>query len=218
MLEVAVLLPALLALWLGLWRHVLLELAQTRSVLAARHLAWASSRLHESGSAAQKRAKDFFPPRATVAVEVEGMSPTNDMRNLAASVGAILAQPDAGKEWSRATVAAALPALPFAAPLPPGGKADRRPVPPLSTHPETCYAVNRSTDTAAYFVKAFALPVLRADLTAGKMGPRALMGLVLDGLKSAVFGEMGDESEAMLSLLMDGLVSPIERIIEEILG
>jgi hypothetical protein len=217
MLETALLVPALLALFLGLWQHVLLELAQTRSILAARHLAWASSFLHEGTEAAKKRANDFFPANATLSVEVEGYSVTNDMRNLAAAVGAILAKPDEGEEWSRATVKADLPVLPHAAPLPLGGTGELGKVLSLPTREENCWAVNRSTDTRAYFVKAFALPILRADLTLGKMGPRILMDYLLDKLKEAVFGEMDDETENMLSLLIDGLIEPIKRIIEEIL-
>jgi len=48
MLEACILIPVLLSLFLGLWHHALLSQAQTRSILAARHVAWARATLNKS--------------------------------------------------------------------------------------------------------------------------------------------------------------------------
>lgn len=215
MLETAIVLPALLALFLGLWQHVLLELAQTRAFLAARHVAWASSYLHESDSAAQKRAKAFFPSGAAVTASCKGISTKNEAANLAAQVALVFADPEKGKDWSEAKVQATVPALPYAAPDPPGGRFSAPDyLGTVKTHEETCYAVNRSPGTVAYFVKAIGLPICRLDLVAAKMIPRLFRTYILKGLKAAMFGDQDDDTKAILGVIFDVVLDGVEKLVD----
>ena len=220
MLETAIVVPALLALFLGLWQHVLLELAQTRAILAARHVAWASSYLHESDADAQKRAKAFFPDGAAVSATCKGISTKNEAANAAAQVALVFADPETGKDWSEATVQATVPALPFAAPLPPGGGPNRGAVPDflasVKTHAETCYAVNRCPGTVAYFIKAVVLPICRLDLVAAKMIPRLFRILIVKGLKSALFGGQDDATKEILGVIFDVVLDGVDKLVDRI--
>jgi hypothetical protein len=217
MLETAIVVPALLALFLGLWQHVLLELAQTRAFLAARHVAWASSYLHESDANAQKRAKAFFPDGAEISATCKGITTKNEAANLAAQVALVFADPEKGKDWSEATVQATVPVLPYAAPLPPGGGQDRWAVPDflgsVKTHAETCYALNRCAGTRAYFIKSVVLPVFRLDLVAAKMIPRLFRIYIVKGLKSAMFGDKDDDTKAILGVIFDVVLDGVEKLI-----
>ena len=222
MLETAIVVPALLALFLGLWQHVLLELAQTRAFLAARHVAWASSYLHESDGNAQKRAKAFFPDGADVSATCTGITTKNEAANAAAQVALLFADPETGKDWSEAKVQATVPLLPYAAPLPPGGGQDRWSVPDflgsVKTHAETCYAVNRCPGTVAYFPKAIGLPICRLDLVAAKMIPRLFRIYIVKGLKSAMFGDKDDDTKAILGLFFDVVLDGLEKLVDVIFG
>ena len=222
MLETAIVVPALLALFLGLWQHVLLELAQTRAFLAARHVAWASSYLHESDANAQKRAKAFFPDGADVSATCKGITTKNEAANAAAQVALVMADPEKGKDWSEATVQATVPALPYAAPLPPGGGKDRWAVPDflaaVKTHAETCYAVNRCPGTVAYFPKAIVLPICRLDLVAAKMIPRLFRMFIIKGLKAGMFGDLDDDTKAILGVVFDVVLDGVEKLIGWLFG
>jgi len=216
MLETAILLPALLALFLGLWHHVLLQQAQTRSLLAARHVAWASSYLHESNARAKARASAFFPAGTTLETTAKGIESKNDARNFAAWAAALVAEPDEGMEWSEGTVQATVPALPAAAPLPPGRGAageERSFLAEIKTHPETCYAVNRSPDTEVYFLKALVLPLFRLDRVAATALPNFLKQTLLKAISKAVTPEgAGDETKALIGVVLDLVAGGLERI------
>lgn len=219
MLETALLVPVLLALFLGLWQHVLLESAQTRAFLAARHVAWASSYLHESDKDAQKRAKAFFPEGADVTVSVNGISTKNEAANLAAQVALVFADPETGKDWSEAKVKATVPALPYAAPDSPGGQyAVEGFLGAVSTHEETCYAVNRCPGTRAYFVKAIGLPIFRLDLVAAKMIPRLFRTYLIQGIKAAMFDGMDDDTKEILGVIFDVVLDGVEKLVDWIFG
>lgn len=213
MLETAIVLPALLALFLGLWGHVLLELAQTRSFLAARHVAWASSYLHESDSAAGKRAKAFFPEGAAVTATCKGIATKNQSANLAAQVALIFADPATGSDWSEAKVQATVPALPYAAPDLPGAGSVPGFLGAVKTHEETCYAINRSPDTVAYFIKALGLPIVRLDLVASKMIPRLFRILIIKGLKTAIGNGRSDDTKLILGLVFDLVLDGVEHLV-----
>lgn len=215
MLETALLVPALLALFLGLWQHVLLELAQTRSILAARHAAWASAYLHENASSATKRARAFFPEGAVLALSAEGQDSENKASNFSAQLAAAMTPPDQGKAWSKATVQATVPRLPFAAPESPGGQyAVEGFLDAVTTHEETCYSVNRSPDTSLYVLRALALPLTRLDILAVKAFTHFLRDKLMDVIKEALIGEGGDATSEILDGVIDVITDGLEDLID----
>ena len=120
MLEACILIPVLLSLFLGLWHHALLSQAQTRSILAARHVAWARATLDKSDSELNKYAAPFFPSGATIRIEAERQTSTYaEYHNNLVSYCAIFTALDNDNQH-KITLSADVPALPFAPPPSPG--------------------------------------------------------------------------------------------------
>ncbi len=120
MVEACILIPVLLALFLGLWHHAILSQAQTRSILAARHVAWARATLDAGDSDLKKYAAPFFPANATLHIEAERQTSTYaeyyNMLTFYCSVFTIVDNDNQHK----ITFSADVPALPFAPPRSPG--------------------------------------------------------------------------------------------------
>jgi Flp pilus assembly protein TadG len=120
MLEACVLIPVLLSLFLGLWHYALLSQAQTRSLLAARHAAWARATLNKSDSDLQQYAAPFFPTGTTLHIQAERQASTYaEYHNNLVSYCAIFTAIDNDNQH-RITLSADVPALPFAPPQSPG--------------------------------------------------------------------------------------------------
>ena len=120
MLEACILIPVLLSLFLALWHHALLSQAQTRSILAARHVAWARATLNTSDSDLKKYATPFFPTNATLTIKAERQASTyaeyhNNLISYCAIFTAIT-----NDNQHKITLSASIPALPFAPPQSPG--------------------------------------------------------------------------------------------------
>ena len=120
MLEACIVIPALLALFLGLWHHALLSQAQTRSLLAARHVAWARATLDVDDGELRKYAVPFFPTNATLHVEAERRQGTySEYYNMLTLYCASFTIVDNDNQH-KITLSADVPALPFAPPQAPG--------------------------------------------------------------------------------------------------
>lgn len=121
MAEACVVIPVLLMLFLGLWQHSLAQLAQTRTALAARHVAWARAVLGKGESDAKGYAAKFFPAGTTLDVTQEDSASFTDYsNNLTGICTSLFPIKGGGKGQYKATVAATVPALPVAAPKSPG--------------------------------------------------------------------------------------------------
>lgn len=120
MLEACILIPVLLSLFLGLWHHALLGHAQTRSLLAARHAAWARATLDASDADLKKYAALFFPSNTVLHITAERQASTySEYRNNLTSICAVFtAIPNDNQH--KITLSADVPALPFAPPPSPG--------------------------------------------------------------------------------------------------
>ena len=120
MLEACILIPVLLSLFLALWHHALLSQAQTRSILAARHVAWARATLNTSDSDLKKYATPFFPTNATLTIKAERQASTyaEYHNNLVSYCAIFTAIPNDNQH--KITLSAKIPALPFAPPQSPG--------------------------------------------------------------------------------------------------
>ena len=120
MLEACILIPVLLSLFLGLWHHALLSQAQTRSILAARHVAWARATLNTKDSDLKKYATPFFPSNATLSIQAERQTSTYaEYHNNLVSYCAIFTAVENDNQH-KITLSASVPALPFAPPQSPG--------------------------------------------------------------------------------------------------
>lgn len=121
MAEACIVIPVLLMLFLGLWQHSLVQLAQTRTALAARHVAWARAVLDKKESDAKGYAAKFFPSGTTLDVTQDGSASfTKYSNNLTDICTSLFPIKGGGKGQYKATVAATVPALPVAAPKSPG--------------------------------------------------------------------------------------------------
>lgn len=119
--EACIVIPVLLMLFLGLWHHSLAQLTQTRTHLAARHVAWARASLNKSSSDAKKYANAFFPTGTKLDVKVEEATSYTDYANNLVSLCTALTMPKNNRPGQvKAKVAATVPALPFAPPKSPG--------------------------------------------------------------------------------------------------
>ena len=120
MLEACILIPVLLSLFLGLWHHAMLSQAQTRSLLAARHVAWARATKNVSDSSLKKYAAPFFPAGASLDVKAERRASTYSeySNNLTSYCAIFTAIPNDNQH--KITLSASVPALPFAPPKSPG--------------------------------------------------------------------------------------------------
>ena len=120
MVEACILIPVLLSLFLGLWHHALLSQAQTRSILAARHVAWARATLNVSDADLKKYATPFFPTNATLSIQAERQTSTYaEYHNNLVSYCAIFTAVENDNQH-KITLSASIPALPFAPPQSPG--------------------------------------------------------------------------------------------------
>ena len=120
MVEACILIPVLLSLFLGLWHHAILNQAQTRSLLAARHVAWARATLDKSDSDLPKYASPFFPAGTTLHIEAERRQGTyaEYYNMLTAYCAAFTIVPNDNQH--QITFSVDVPALPFAPPQSPG--------------------------------------------------------------------------------------------------
>ena len=120
LLEACILIPVLLALFLGLWHYAILSQAQTRSLLAARHVAWARATLDTGDNDLKKYAAPFFPSNTTFHIEAERQTSTYaEYYNLLTLYCSIFTIVDNDNQH-RITFSADVPALPFAPPQAPG--------------------------------------------------------------------------------------------------
>ena len=120
MLEACILIPVLLALFLGLWHHAILSQAQTRSLLAARHVAWARATLAASDSELKKYAAPFFPSNTTLHISATNRTSTYaEFRNMLITYCAVFTIVDHDNQYW-VSLSADVPALPFAPPQAPG--------------------------------------------------------------------------------------------------
>ena len=121
MLEACILIPVLLSLFLGLWHHALLTQAQTRSVLAARHVAWARATLNTSDADLKKYAAPFFPSNTTFSIPApeRQQSTYAEYHNLLTDCCAALTIVSNANQH-KITFSVSVPALPFAPPQAPG--------------------------------------------------------------------------------------------------
>ena len=114
MLEACILIPVLLALFLGLWHHAILSQAQTRSLLAARHVAWARATLAASDSELKKYAAPFFPSNTTLHISATNRTSTYaEFRNMLITYCAVFTIVDHDNQYW-VSLSADVPALPFA--------------------------------------------------------------------------------------------------------
>ena len=120
MVEACILIPVLLSLFLGLWHHAILTQAQTRSLLAARHVAWARATLNTSDSDLKKYAAPFFPSGSTLHIAAERRQGTyaEYYNMLTAYCAAFTIVPNDNQH--QITFSVDVPALPFAPPQSPG--------------------------------------------------------------------------------------------------
>lgn len=120
MIEACILIPVLLSLFLGLWHYALLSQAQTRSLLAARHVAWARATLNKSDADLKKYAAPFFPSGATLHITADRQASTyaEYHNNLVSYCAIFTAIPNDNQH--KITLSADVPALPFAPPPSPG--------------------------------------------------------------------------------------------------
>ena len=120
LLEACILIPVLLALFLGLWHYAILSQAQTRSLLAARHVAWARATLDTGDNDLKKYAAPFFPSNTTFHIEAERQTSTYaEYYNLLTLYCSVFTIVDNDNQH-RITFSADVPALPFAPPQAPG--------------------------------------------------------------------------------------------------
>jgi hypothetical protein len=120
MIEACILIPVLLSLFLGLWHYALLSQAQTRSILAARHVAWARATLDVDDSKLKTYAAPFFPVGTALDVQAERQTSTYaDYYNMLTSYCAAFTIVDNDNQH-KITLSASVPALPFAPPQAPG--------------------------------------------------------------------------------------------------
>lgn len=120
MIEACILIPVLLSLFLGLWHYALLSQAQTRSLLAARHVAWARATLNKSDANLKQVAAPFFPSGTTLHITTERQTSTyaEYHNNLISYCAIFTAIPNDNQHTI--TLSADVPALPFAPPQLPG--------------------------------------------------------------------------------------------------
>lgn len=193
MIEACVVIPVLLALFLGLWHHALLSQAQTRSILAARHVAWARATLNKSDSELKKYAAPFFPAGTKLHIKAERKTSTyadyrNNLISYCATFTAIR-----NDNQHKITLSADIPALPFAPPVSPGrpetGFMDF--LSTATTHPVVVVRNCCDETPRMIILSLLAFTVLRVDLlveAAIKIAISEVFELVLKSLSDAGAG------------------------------
>jgi len=166
MLEACILIPVLLSLFLGLWHHSILSQAQTRSILAARHVAWARATLNTADSDLKKYATPFFPTDATLTIKAERKTSTYSEyhNNLVSYCAIFTAIPNDNQH--KITLSAKIHALPFAPPPSPG-PADSHMLDFLATaqtHPVVVVRNYCGEQPQMVILSLIAFTVLRPDL------------------------------------------------------
>lgn len=195
MLEACVLLPVLLALFLGLWHHALLSQAQTRSILAARHVAWARATLNKSDSELKKYAAPFFPAGTTLHIKAERQTSTYaDYHNNLVSYCATFTAIDNDNQH-KITLSADVPALPFAPPVSPGrpetGFMDF--LSKATTHPVVVVRNYCGEQPRMTTLSLIAFIVLRPDLLV-EAGLKITIDVAFGKLMESLGGSIGNSS------------------------
>lgn len=224
MAEACIVIPVLLMLFLGLWQHSLAQMAQTRAELAARHVAWARAVLGKSEKDAKDYAAKFFPSGTSLDIEQDGSASYTDYgNNLTGICTSLFPIKGGGKGQYKATVAATVPALPFAAPKSPGKQGEKGGawdyLAAVKTHGATVVWNNAEEQPTNYTFPLLLFIVARPELLIELVGHIAISEIfayLMSSLSEAI-GQSGWFADIMEKLHLDFLGDVFNQMVETFL-
>jgi hypothetical protein len=224
MAEACVVIPVLLMLFLGLWQHSLLQMAQTRAELAARHVAWARAVLGKDEKDAKGYAAKFFPSGTTLDVEQDGSASYTDYgNNLTGICTSLFPIKGGGKGQYKATVTATVPALPVATPKSPGKQGETGGawdyLASVKTHGATVVWNNSEEQPTNYtfplLLFIFARPELLVELI-GHIAISEAFAYMMSSIAEAI-GQSGWFADIMEKLHLDFMGDLFKEMVETFL-